>query len=178
MEVLKFRIISSENSDFIREIEIPESKQFYDLHIAIQTVCKYDSSQMTSFYLSNQEWEKLEEISMMPMDDEESETIIFNMKDVSLKDLIKNVGQRLLYLFDFFSVRMMFIELIEIKPMQEGLSLENYPRCTYSEGTAPEAIIIDDSIEDNNSINDYDKFQDIDEFDELGGFENIDDLDI
>ena len=179
MKIYKFRVLSSENKDFIRDIEIPDEKRFYDLHMGIQAACGYDFTQMTSFYLSNGEWEKGDEISMMAMDPESSdENTPYYMKDVRLKDLIKEENQRLLYLFDFFSVRMMFIELVDSWDMSPDEARQNYPQCSLAEGDAPEMMIIDDNMDPDDMFSDPDDLDDEfgDEFSE--GFENIDDLDI
>ncbi|MEA1873009.1 MAG: hypothetical protein U9N51_01075 [Bacteroidota bacterium] len=176
MNIYKFRILSTESKDFIRDIEIPDEKRFYDLHMGIQAACDFDFAQMTSFYLSNKGWEREEEISMIDMDkagDEDDKP--YFMKDVRLKDLISKANQRLLYLFDFFSVRMMFIELVEIRPMTPKEAKQNYPICSFSEGEAPKMQVIDDVLNVDDLLpDDFDEFDD--DFSE--GFDNIDDYDL
>jgi len=176
MNIYKFRILSPESKNFVRDIEIPDEKRFYDLHMGIQAACEYDFAQMTSFYLSNQSWEKEQEISMINMDESGDELDKpYFMKDVRLKDLISKTNQRLLYLFDFFSVRMMFIELVEIRQMTPKEAKLNYPICTFSEGEAPKMQIIDDMMDADSLLpDDFDEFDD--DFPE--DFENIDDYDL
>jgi hypothetical protein len=170
MNILTFRILSPENPKFIRDIDVPDEKRFYDLHMGIQAACNYDYSQMTSFYMSNQDWEKLEEISMMPME-EDTEEAPLNMKNTLLKDKLEAKGQRLLYLFDFFSVRMMFIELVNIRQMGPEEAKLNYPRVIASAGEAPPQLVVDDFDADID-------LDEPDDYDEPESFENIDDLDI
>lgn len=184
MKLFKFRVLSSENKDFVRDIVIPDSQRFYDLHMAIQAACKYDFTQMTSFYLSDESWEKGDEISMMAMDPDSTDADTpYYMKDVFLSDLIKEENQRLLYLFDFFSVRMLFIELVDQWEANEAEAEQKYPQCPLSEGDAPEMMKIDDSMSADAMLNDFeDEFGN--EFDDefgdefSGSFDNIDDLDI
>jgi hypothetical protein len=169
MKILTLRILSSENSKFIRDIDILDEKRFYDLHLGIPTACDYDYSQMTSFYISNKKWEKLQEISMVRMDEDDKNAPEL-MKDTLLKKYLTKKGQRLLYLFDFFSVRMLFIEVVKVRTMTAKEAKLNYPRCILSEGKAPPALIVDDygidpDAEDDDLLN-------------SGGVENIDDLDI
>ncbi len=179
MKLYTFRILSAEDTDFVRDIKITEEHSFYDLHMAIQAACDYDFTQMTSFFLSDEDWDKGEEISMMKMDEDDSiEDSPYYMKDVLLKDLIKKDNQRLLYLFDFFSVRMMFVELLNTVEIKESNKKQSYPLCSLSEGIAPEMIIIDDNF-DMNDMDLDDEFEDElfdDDFD--GNFENIDDFDL
>lgn len=47
--VYKFRIISDEVDDFLREIKIDSEASFYDLHEAILKCTGYKDDQMTSF---------------------------------------------------------------------------------------------------------------------------------
>lgn len=56
--VYKFRIISDEVDDFLREIKIDSEASFYDLHEAILKCCKYKDDQMTSFFICDDDWEK------------------------------------------------------------------------------------------------------------------------
>ncbi|MFO7879350.1 MAG: IS1096 element passenger TnpR family protein [Bacteroidota bacterium] len=173
MKILTFRILSPENPKFVRDIDIPDEKRFYDLHMGIQAACNYDYTQMTSFYLSNENWEKLEEISMMPQE-EDIESKHRMMKETLLKDLLHKKGQRLLYLFDFFSVRMMFIEVVNVRDMTATEAKLNYPRVVTSEGDPPPALIVDDF---DSELDDFD-INDSGDYDEPESFENIDDLDI
>ncbi|MFO7789970.1 MAG: IS1096 element passenger TnpR family protein [Bacteroidota bacterium] len=168
MKILTLRILSSENPKFIRDIDIPDEKRFYDLHMAIQAACNYDYSQMTSFYISNKKWEKLQEISMVRMD-EDDDIAPELMKETLLRQYLKKKGQRLLYLFDFFSVRMMFIELVSVRKMNAKEAKLNFPRCILSEGKAPPALIVDD-LDIESDLDD-----DIYGPDDIA---NIDDLDI
>lgn len=151
MNILTFRILSHEKSDFIREIDIPDEKNFYDLHRGIQAACNYDNSQMTSFFMSNENWEKLQEISMLPMEENEEKKPLI-MKDTLLKNNFSKKGERLLYLFDFFSVRMMFIELVKIRKMTAEEAKLNYPRIIKSEGKPPQQMQIDDFDNDSDIL--------------------------
>jgi hypothetical protein len=179
MQIYKFRVLSSENKEFVRDIIIPAETLFYDLHMGIQAACAYDFSQMTSFYTSNKDWEKGQEISMIDIDEQsntDDEKPLY-MKDVSLNELLSTKGSRLLYLFDFFSVRMMFIELVDLWEMSPEEAKQNYPQCSYSQGSAPEMIIIDDI--DDDFTDDFSEFEDPDIYDDFSeGFENIDEFDI
>ena len=56
--VYKFRIISDEVDDFLREIQIDSEASFYDLHEAILKSTGYKDDQMTSFFICDDDWEK------------------------------------------------------------------------------------------------------------------------
>ena len=56
--VYKFRIISDEVDDFLREIKIDSEASFYDLHEAILKCTGYKDDQMTSLFICDDDWKK------------------------------------------------------------------------------------------------------------------------
>ena len=137
--VFSFRLVGTGKEPFFRDFEISGNQTFLDFHNAIQDELKYDNKQMTSFYLADNKWEKGLEINLFDMT-EDSHTPVVIMENTMLCDLVSEVSQRLLYVFDFFSNRAFFIELISIRQMEPG---KKYPVCTARAGSPPEQIIID-----------------------------------
>ncbi|MDD2636603.1 MAG: hypothetical protein PHW82_14010 [Bacteroidales bacterium] len=172
--IIKYRLISAESDDFVRDIEIYSNNSFEDLHNAIQVSCDYDSSLMSSFYLSNTNWDKLQEI-VQEIIDKEFQTEVMLMQDTKLSDLSPKKAQRYIYLFDFFSERAFFIEIVNIREQTPEDKKLEFPVCTLSQGKAPKQIFIDDEIpndfEDEGSEEFFDNPEDF-------GFENIDDYDL
>ena len=89
--VYKFRIISDEVDDFIREIKIDSDASFYDLHEAILKCTGYKDDQMTSFFICDDDWEKEIEITLEDMGGGSSEEDTFVMKDTRLSERWLNV---------------------------------------------------------------------------------------
>lgn len=168
--IVKYRIVSAESDKFVRDIEIYADNSFLDLHMAIQEACEYDSSMLTTFFHSNNNWDKKQEIILEKIDPEsQADTLL--MKDTKLSDLPIDIGEKYIYIFDFFSVRSFFITIVNIrKPDAEDKNLE-YPICTLSKGKAPEQFYVDDI--DNMEIDDLS-----DDFDNDSDFSNIDDYDL
>jgi hypothetical protein len=71
--VYKFRILSDEVDDFVREIAIDADATFLDLNNAILESTGYSASEMTSFFLCNDDWEKETEITLIEMDNSPEE---------------------------------------------------------------------------------------------------------
>ena len=135
--IYKFRILSSENVDFLRDIEINPEQTFLDFHNAIQQSVGYDNSQLASFFLTNEKWEKEREITLMEMEqDDDYSKIVMDVSPIS--EFIKNENQKLLYVFDFFAERAFFIKLIEIKDASTNIK---YPVCTNIVGNAPSQLL-------------------------------------
>ena len=62
--IYKLRMISHEEEQFVRDFEVLSGQTFYDLHVAIQKELRFDTSQIASFYLCNDKWEKEIEITL------------------------------------------------------------------------------------------------------------------
>ena len=166
--VYTFRMLSSEEEDFRRDFEILEDQTFFDFHLAIQENLGYDKSQMASFILTNEQWEREEEITLFDMKEEPSdETLI--MDKVKIADVCKTLRKKLLYIHDFFSDSGFFIEVVRMKDAEPN---KKYPRCVLSEGRVPIQIIVDDN---NIDIPAVEGFDDLESLDDDITFENIDD---
>jgi hypothetical protein len=171
--IIKFRIISGETEDFVRDIEIPSDSSFLDLHLSIQAACDFDDSMMASFYLSDANWDKGQEIVLQIIDETEQKNTLL-MDDVEINQIIKAKGNRLIYMYDFFSIRFFFIEVVNIRkklPSDEDLE---FPICTLCKGISPRQILIDDLSDLNFEDDIREEFNDFEDM----GFENIDDYDL
>jgi hypothetical protein len=166
--IYTFRILSHEEEDFVRDIEIRSDQTFFNFHNAIQNELKWDKSQMASFIITNDQWEKEKEIGLFDMSEDGSSDIPVMDKAV-LQNFIQKERQKILYIHDFFSERALFIETVNISEENKG---NNYPRCTRSEGRIPQQILIED-----NNIDEipYGVFEEED-FDDDISLESIDDL--
>ncbi len=166
--IYHFIIISSEEEDFVREILIGADSTFEEFHDAIQDSVDYDKSQLASFFISDEEWGKGQEITLMPMDFANAGDQLL-MKDEKLSDHLKQKKDKLIYVFDYFGNRGFFIELMNIG---EGRKLAE-PKCVNSKGVAPEQIdmaeiglddytdLLEDEEEKKDALDFSDEFDDI-----------------
>jgi len=169
--IIYIRLLSNEAENFVKEIAIDDTLTFADLHNCLQSVLNYDATQMASFFTTDSEWSKEMEITLFDMADSGSETLKV-MQDTLISDYLYEVGQRMLYVFDFFSERAFFMEVIETA---QG-TLEK-PNCYRSEGEAPQQIMIGDLTGDMKKAS-MDAFDD--EFDgslDSMKFDELEDLD-
>ena len=120
--ILLFRILSDEDPSFFRDVVIDGSDTFLELHQVLQEDLGYDASQLASFFITNEQWEKQQEITLIDMMQDPGQTIP-TMGEATLEEHISEVTQRMIYVFDFFSERAFFMELIET-------SDETSPRAT------------------------------------------------
>lgn len=125
---------------FRRVFEADSEATFFDLHKAILASVKYEEGQMTSFFLCNDDWEKGQEVTLIPMDSNfEYDNMV--MEDTRLSDLLTEQGQRLIYVFDPMFERYFFGSLREVKAgSMDGVA------CVESTGRAPKQLKADDDL--------------------------------
>jgi len=161
-----FRIVSDENPDFFRDVVADDSDTFLEFHHCLQKELGYDPSQLASFFITNHQWEKQQEITLIDMmPDPGIKT--YTMEQTTLGEHLHEVNQRMIYVFDFFSNRAFFIELIETA---EETSSRDTPFIGHSKGTPPPQLALDRllSEEGDNSLFEEDLDQedlDSDDFD-------------
>jgi hypothetical protein len=130
--VYKFVVLSDEDEMFIREFDFLESQTLMDFHNALQEELEFDRSQIASFYLATDNWEKEEEFTLFDMGAGSS-----TMDGSILEDVIFRKNQKLLYVFDFFNERALFIEYVGEAKEDED---QEYPICTVSKGLPPKQV--------------------------------------
>ncbi|OFY89817.1 MAG: hypothetical protein A3K10_16665 [Bacteroidetes bacterium RIFCSPLOWO2_12_FULL_31_6] len=184
MSVYKFRVTIEDNSDnaIFRDIEIKSTQTFEDFHQVILKAFEFDNSQMASFYVSDEDWNKGQEIALFDMQitEEDGEKVLI-MSETELKTQINFVGQHLVYTYDFLNLWNFFIALIEIVVKEKGTS---YPKITCTKGKAPKqnaksddlnSYSIEDELllsENDNNMDDEYSADDISEgFDEYENYE-------
>ena len=168
--IYKFRLISNEKEGFFCDIEIRSDQTFFDFHYAIQDIFGYDKSQLASFFIANEKWEKQQEITLLDMSQDESSEDVIVMDKAVLYDFIFEEKQRMIYVFDFFSERAFFVELVEITEKEKDVS---YPVCTNLTGETPQQIKISDRYTDDIFEDEYDETDKDDIFENLDDYEEF-----
>ena len=160
--VYKFVVLSDEDESFVREFEFLDSHTLIDFHNMIQDELEFDKSQMASFYMATDNWEKEEEFTLFDMGTGSS-----TMEVAVLEDIIFRKNQKLLYVFDFFNDRALFVEYTgEIKE----IAGREYPSCTNSKGVPPKQVVFGSSsrkLYNNIVVSDDDEDEDEGEVDDL-----------
>jgi len=160
--VYKFIVLSDEDESFIREFEFLDTHTLLDFHYMLQDELEFDKSQMASFFTTTDNWEKEEEFTLFDMGTGSS-----TMDAAVLEDVIYRKNQKLLYLFDFFNNRGLFVEYIGEAEEERRKDL---PVCTNAKGASPKQVIFGGKSSRNIVVSD-DEYDDYDADDE-----DIDDL--
>jgi hypothetical protein len=178
--VYKFVVLSDEDESFVREFEFLDTHTLLDFHNLIQDELEFDKSQLASFFMATDNWEKEEEFTLFDMGTGSS-----TLDVAVLEDIIFRKNQKLLYVFDFFNERALFVEYTgEVKEIVG----REYPSCTNSKGVPPKQVVFGGSTRKlyNNIVVSVDDDEDEPEVDDLflegddeeplPDFENIDNL--
>lgn len=164
--ILLFRIISDEDPDFYRDLVAEGTDTFLDFHNTLQKDLDYDPTQLASFFITNKQWEKEHEITLIDMMQEPG-VICYTMEQVTLEEHLSELNQRMIYVFDFFSDRVFFIELIE---MSDEVSPRETPFIGHRQGDPPPQLALDLLMDESPDIEEADPLDDPDNL-------RIDDLD-
>jgi hypothetical protein len=139
MHIYKFRMLYSENEDFVRDFELKATQNFEDFHKLIAENADLDPDELSSFHICDQKWNKKTEITLIDMlegeeEEEENSTIqnTYVMRDSLIRDFINEPRQRLLYEHNFLNPMTFYVELMSVHKIKEA---GNFPRCTFKRGT-------------------------------------------
>lgn len=132
VNLFKLRVIMDTEQDVFRDIEIETESNFDSLHKALLDAFDFEQGEMASFYLSDEEWSKGLEISLMEMGGVDDDSL--SMSTTILSDMIMKPGDKILYVYDFMRMWIFYIELMEVKKDKPSTI---YPRVALVFGDAP-----------------------------------------
>lgn len=174
MHIYKFRLLTAENDEFVRDIEIKANQTFKDFHDMISKCVKMNGNELASFHICDQSWTKSKEITLMDMrmenelEEGSSETPasveeIFLMENSRISDFIEEPHQRMVYEYDFLDMTTLFIELAGVWKIQDENTI--YPQCIHKEGDletqpVPRVIEEEDSDMTEELLADFDELLD------------------
>ena len=97
-------MLSDENDNFVRDFEVSHEMNLLELHNFIITSIEYDDC-MASFYTADEQWQPLQEFSLMDLGEEQFDGAPVAMEKVSLAELVVSECNRLIYQFDMIADR-------------------------------------------------------------------------
>lgn len=168
--IYRFRIILDNDTeeDIFRDIEIRKTDTLEDLHNAITQSFGFDGSEMASFYLSDDNWNQGEEVSLFDMSDGVESVRL--MHETTIESVTDEDNTKLIYVYDFFNMWTFLVELGEIVDEAEGA---DYPNLMFVHGQIPtEAPIKEFSAEGDDDFDAYNDDFDVDDYEDLDFDEN------
>lgn len=169
MKIYRFRILLDNAQNVFRDIEISAEAPCAELHEAIMEAFEFSGAEVASFFLSNEEWDKGEEIALMDFSEPGVEPVR-NMLDTRLTEVVHDEGDKMLYLYDFLRMWIWYVELMSIGEAEEGI---DYPHVVLSVGDAPEEGS-KGMVDSFDSEGDDDPFHDLEDGFDESDFDNYD----
>ena len=157
MPGLKFRVLldTSKNGEVFRDILISENENFESFFQEILNCYEFKGNQMASFYVSNENWDKGEEISLLDLVGGEEHPTLDIMKDTPIKKHLSEPNQKFILVYDFLKMWIFLIELIEIQEQTPSS-----PQLLISVGDSPSEDskeLSDDFLMDSDDIGENDE---------------------
>lgn len=137
MSILRFKVWMEDYPDVIRTLDLRADQTFEDLHQAILKSVNFDTTQLASFYVCNEDWEKKVEITLIDMSMDEGD-IVPVMSETPISNYMQHVGEKLIFEYDFVMMWRFLAEVEAIRPASEVKKSEVFPALVYSEGEAPQ----------------------------------------
>jgi len=138
MALYRFRVTFEDYDDVTREIDIKSTQTFEDLHRAIHQSTGYNAEYSSSFYISNDQWIKGEEVTYLP-NQKRIDRGIALMEKVKLSSRIDDPHQKFYYTFNFDRPFDFHVELMKII-LDEAAGV-TYPAIIKSVGDAPRQFV-------------------------------------
>ena len=164
--ILKFRMLSDENDNFIRDFDVPSDITLLELHNFIVRALGYDDC-MASFFTADDRWERLREFTLtdMGLGDDNGP---LPMGEVLVGEAIRHLHDRLVWQFDLLSNRAYYLEVLDAAKPESG---RRYPSVTFEHAAAPDQYDPESSDDDTRSIfeemmGDYSEFEGDDSYDD------------
>lgn len=165
--ILRLRMLSDENDNFVRDFEVSHEMTLLELHKFIIESIEYDDC-MASFYTADEQWNPLQEFSLMDLGEGSFEGAPVAMDKVTLAELVVSECNRLIYQFDMLADRAFYLEVVSVNQPNPEL---DYPRVSFENARVPDQYDPDAVPADDGSI--FDEI--MDEFGEFDGDDNYDD---
>ncbi|NMH86477.1 IS1096 element passenger TnpR family protein [Flavivirga algicola] len=167
--IYRFRVILDNDTedDIFRDLEIRETDTLEDLHNVITQSFGFDGTEMASFYISDEQWNQGEEISLFDLSDDNSARL---MNETEISSVVHEVQPKLIYVYDFLSMWTFYVELAEIVEEAKGT---DYPNLMFVQGQVPDQA--PDKLFEADPTDDFDEFEDgmdVDDYNNLDFDEN------
>ena len=106
---LKFRIILNVKEDVLRDIVIDSGTSLIEFSKIISTEFGFDSSEISTFHNTDDNWEQLDEIKIFKIDDKDE-----IMDNIPISNFFISKNDKLIFIYDFLNYWTFFIELYEV----------------------------------------------------------------
>lgn len=96
------QIYLEHKDDVIRNIEISTNKSLRELHFEIIKSLELNENEIASFYLTDENFNLVQEIPLFKIDDKQEDLI--EMNEIKISSVFTNINCQLIYVYDFMKM--------------------------------------------------------------------------
>jgi hypothetical protein len=167
---LDIRIVADTQEDIFADLRIHKENNFLTIHDFLVENFHLDKLEMSSFFYSNDDWDKGEEITLMNMNIGDGQTVKF-MESITINEVFKEKKFKFLYVNDFLNMNIFYVEILKESDLEDNETLKLLHKLGEYEPKKSEDILI---MEDENKLSEIEDILNEPEEDEFGGFEELD----
>ncbi|HVM88251.1 MAG TPA: hypothetical protein VMT76_08675 [Puia sp.] len=134
MAILKFRVYLEDDDSVYRDVATRHTQSFLDLNNIILKAYEFDNKYESTFYRSNDQWQRGREISREKYNKTYKVEPLL-MAPTMIGSEIKDPNQKFIFVYDFTKNWTFLVELIHVT-REEDLK-KTYPAVLKSEGIGP-----------------------------------------
>lgn len=109
---LNIRVVADTHEDIFIDFNIHKTSNFRKIHDFLIEKFNLDDLELSSFYYSNDNWDKGEEITLLNMNFEDETNLKF-MDMVILNDVFEKGHVKFLYVNDFLNMNIFYLEILQ-----------------------------------------------------------------
>lgn len=176
MNYFQIKVLLESDQPSYCDFSVSADNTLDELHEAILKAYRFSGDQMSSFYKTNEDWDIIEEYPYVAFDPNYDGDL---MKDIKISDILINVGDQMMYIYDYLNEWKFFIEVIEEekeKPKKTPLMLKRFGKIPNehdkdisgvdAENILMNAILGDEFEDDDEDEFDSDNFESLDDYEE------------
>jgi hypothetical protein len=166
---LDLRIVADTQEDIFADLRIHKENNFFTIHDFLVENFHLDKLEMSSFFYSNDDWDKGEEITLINMNIGEDQTIKF-MESITIDEVFQEKKFKFLYVNDFLNMNIFYVEILKENDLENGESLKLLHKLGEYEAKKSDDTI---KTEDQNKLSEIEDILNEPE-DDFSGFEELD----
>jgi hypothetical protein len=167
---LKIRVVADTEEDIFIDFLALSTCNLLSIHELLIKSFNLNKLEIASFFLSNENWDKGEEITLLNMNINDEDTSK-SMEDTSLESIHQNGINKLLYLHDFLNLNIFYIEFLEKDHIDSDLKINVVHKLgEYS----PKVFNDVSTLTFDQEEDELSKIMNEDDEDDFGGFEELD----
>lgn len=167
---LDIRIVADTQEDIFADLRIHKENNFLTIHDFLVENFRLNKLEMSSFFYSNDDWDKGEEITLMNMNIGDDQTVKF-MESITINEVFKEKKFKFLYVNDFLNMNIFYVEILKESDLENNETLKLLHKLGEYELKKSDDIL---NSEDENKLSEIEDILNEPEEDEFGGFEELD----